>query len=47
MSIPSSIPSPSSSADAALLFKDAASCARWVATLPITNVQLVQQTLAD
>ena len=32
---------------AALQFSDAASCARWVAALPITNVQMVQQMLSE
>ncbi len=30
-----------------LQFNDAAACARWVAALPITNVQLVHQTLSE
>ncbi len=46
MSIPSqSIPPGGTTA--ALQFTDAASCARWVAALPITNVQMVQQTLSE
>ena len=32
---------------AALQFQDAASCLRWIAALPITNVQLAQKMLVD
>jgi hypothetical protein len=30
-----------------LQFKDSASCARWIAALPVTNVQLAQQMLSE
>jgi hypothetical protein len=44
LSIPSQSLTPSS---AALQFKDSAACTRWIATLPVTNVQLAQQMLAE
>ena len=30
-----------------LQFQDSASCMRWIAALPITNVQMVQQMLSE
>ena len=34
-------------ASATLQFRDSAGCARWIAALPITNVQLAQQMLSE
>lgn len=43
-----SIPTQSLSAGAAALqFRDSAGCARWIAGLPVTNVQLSQQMLSE
>ena len=47
MSIQTHSLTPASPASASLQFTDAASCARWIAALPITNVQLAQQMLSD
>lgn len=44
MSIPTQSLTPSS---AALQFRDSESCARWIAALPVTNVQLAQQMLSE
>ena len=45
MSVPSL--SNTGSTSLKLQFSDAATCARWVAALPITNVQMVHQTLSE
>ena len=42
-----SIPTQSLTPTAALQFRDSASCARWIAALPVTNVQLAQQLLSE
>ena len=47
MSIQSQSVSPSGPASATLQFNDAPTCARWIAALPITNVQMVHQMLSD
>ena len=47
MSIQSQSITPAGGAAAVLQFTDAAGCARWVAALPITNVQMVQQMLSE
>jgi hypothetical protein len=44
MSIPSQLLTPNA---AALQFRDSASCTRWIAGLPVTNVQLSQQMLSE
>jgi len=44
MSIPTQSLTPST---AALQFRDSSSCARWIAALPVTNVQLAQQMLSE
>ena len=44
MSIPTHSLTPSA---AALQFRDSAGCARWIAALPVTNVQLAQQMLGE
>lgn len=47
MSIQSQSITPAHGTSMVLQFTDAASCARWIAALPITNVQMVQQMLSD
>ncbi|HTE14896.1 MAG TPA: hypothetical protein VK642_07440, partial [Burkholderiales bacterium] len=43
-----SIPTHSlTSSSATLQFRDSASCTRWIAALPVTNVQLAQQMLSE
>ncbi|MBM3342077.1 MAG: hypothetical protein FJY56_08200 [Betaproteobacteria bacterium] len=44
MSIPTHSLTPTS---ATLQFRDSAACTRWIAALPVTNVQLAQQLLAE
>lgn len=47
MSIQSQSITSTSPASTQMQFTDAVSCARWIGTLPLTNVQLVQQMLSD